>query len=108
MDPYPKPPKKPDSFILQPYSKSFQDLVATESRLRELMEGSYVPSDPTDPDPWDKDEAFKTWEHGRRFISQTINNDGSLLDYGCANGFLLRCLQEWSSHQLNPYGTDID
>ena len=103
MDPSPRPTTKPDSFSPRPYSQGFKDLIADEDRLRELMEGSYALAD-----VWNKDEAMEGWEHGRRFIAQAINKDGSFLDYGCANGFLLRSLQEWSPSKINVYGMDID
>jgi len=49
---------------------------------------------------------FKTWESRRKFISQAINKSGTILDIGCANGFLLKCLQKWSVYKLIPYGID--
>jgi trans-aconitate methyltransferase len=36
--------------------------------------------------------------------------DGSLLDLGCANGFLLECLREWGAERgrdLVPFGLDL-
>jgi len=85
------------------YSKEFEELISSEGRLRQLIEGSHVSIT-----PWNPDVAWKDWEQGRRFISEAIYKDGSILDYGCANGFLLRCLKEWSSHQLDAYGYDHD
>lgn len=51
---------------------------------------------------------FKIWETHRKFISQAINKGGIILDIGCANGFLLKCLQNWSVYKLIPYGIDRD
>lgn len=87
-----------------PYSPEFLDLISNEKRLRDLLvEGGYVTTE-----PWDKEVAWQTWERSRRFIAGAINKDGSILDYGSANGFLLRCLQEWSPHKIKVYGIDTD
>ena len=50
--------------------------------------------------------SFETWKRARSFIASAIHRPGSLLDIGCANGFLLRCLTEWSTHELTPFGID--
>lgn len=87
----------------RPESQEFQELISSEEKLKELLAGSGF-----HPEPWDKETAFKKWEEGRCFIADAVNQDGSILDYGCANGFLLRCLQEWTGKQLDPYGLDIN
>lgn len=53
-------------------------------------------------------KSFNVYETTRFFISRSIDRDGTILDIGCANGFLLRCLQEWSGRTLVPYGVDKD
>ncbi len=50
--------------------------------------------------------TYKKWKQTRRFIVQAINKEGSFLDIGCANGFLLKCLQAWQPNPLNIYGID--
>jgi SAM-dependent methyltransferase len=52
--------------------------------------------------------SYSNWMQRRDFIAKAINKDGTILDVGCANGFLIRCLQEWSNHKLVPYGIDTD
>ena len=52
--------------------------------------------------------SYSNWRQSREFIAKAINKDGTIFDIGCANGFLIRCLQEWSHHKLVPYGIDID
>lgn len=84
-------------------SAEFQAWIADDQKIKKLLEGSHVFTE-----PWDKKIAWEQWEKGRQFITSAIDKDGSLLDYGCANGFLLRSLQEWSEHKLDPYGFDID
>lgn len=69
--------------------------------MRKMLEGSCFFSV-----PWDQKRAFRQWERRRSFIARAIKKNGKLLDVGCANGFLLRCLQEWSNHNLIPYGID--
>ncbi len=84
-------------------AESFNDLISCPARLRNLLAGSWVTSD-TD----DAASLFRAWEESRRFIADAITGPGRILDYGCANGFLLRCVLEWSDHQLEPYGVDIE
>lgn len=71
--------------------------------MHQLLEGSCVYSDVRDPAV-----LLAEWERSRRFITRAIDSPGSILDYGSANGFLLRSLQEWSDHRLVPFGIEID
>jgi hypothetical protein len=64
--------------------------------LSELLEGSFS-----------KGSDYSEWEAKRKFIVTAIDVDGSLLDVGCANGFLLMSLKAWSQHNLECYGIDI-
>lgn len=50
---------------------------------------------------------YYEWEQKRKFISFCFDDDGSMLDIGCAGGLFLRSIQEWSRHKLIPYGVDI-
>lgn len=52
--------------------------------------------------------TLSDWEGQRRLIAKAIHHPGTLLDVGCANGLLLRCLLDWSPHPLVPYGIDPD
>ena len=79
------------------YSNSFQTLVSDSKRLKQLFAGSSFGA----PD-------LSGWEGNRKFIAQAINQSGTILDIGCGNGFLLRCLQEWQDHSLTPYGIDTN
>ncbi len=78
------------------YSPEFKQLVEG-GKLREVLRGSHVDA-PT----------LEKWEEGRRFIAEGIHKDGTILDYGCANGFLLRSLEEWTDYEIDPYGIDTD
>lgn len=46
------------------------------------------------------------WKRIRRFITKAIHKDGTFLDIGCANGFLMQCLMHWSEYSITPYGID--
>ncbi len=52
--------------------------------------------------------TYSEWKAKRQFIADLVDHDGSILDIGCANGFFLRSLQEWSGRQLVPYGVDTN
>ena len=50
------------------------------------------------------------WRAERGPILDAMESDGDLLDVGCANGFLLKCLREWGTERgltLTPHGLDI-
>lgn len=78
------------------YSQDFQQLISDPSRLNSLLTNCHYRG------------SFQNWENERKFIVQAIDRDGTILDIGCANGFFLRCLQEWSPHKLVPYGIDTE
>ena len=52
--------------------------------------------------------TYERWVKRKKFISDAIKQSGTFLDIGCGNGFLIRCLQEWSNFELIPFGVDID
>lgn len=47
------------------------------------------------------------WELLRRPIAAALDRDGTFLDIGCANGYLMRSLREWSSFRYEMHGVDI-
>lgn len=79
------------------YSPEFKQLIQKEEIVKSFLTGSHVIG-----------FDFKLWEKRRAFIADAIKKDGTILDVGCANGFLLRSLQEWSEHRLVPFGIDIE
>lgn len=60
--------------------------------------------------PWEasgKSGTAEDWEYARSHLACAVERDGSFLDIGCANGYLLECLPRWAPHRLDRYGTDI-
>ena len=47
------------------------------------------------------------WEYARSLVAHAIDRDGSFLDIGCANGYLLECLPRWTTWRLERWGLDI-
>ena len=51
----------------------------------------------------------KRWRAEREIILEAVDRDGTFLDVGCANGYLLECLVTWASQRgrkLVPFGLD--
>ncbi len=71
-----------------PRSIQLAEIVESDEKLRAAIEGSHLFSE-----PWEREEAWRAWEEGRKFIASAIDRDGTVLDFGSANGFLLKCLQ---------------
>lgn len=49
------------------------------------------------------------WRAKRGGVLDAVERDGTFLDVGCANGYLLECLVAWAAEQgkrLIPYGVD--
>ena len=63
--------------------------------------------------PWGqsgKSGDERAWTYGRSLICDAIHRDGSFLDVGCANGYLMECIKKWTAergHCIEPYGLDI-
>ena len=38
---------------------------------------------------------------------EAIDRDGSFLDVGCANGYLLESIVRWSERRIEPFGLDF-
>jgi SAM-dependent methyltransferase len=78
------------------------------ARVRSL-EAAYLASD----DPIEQSGfhgGAVRWLAEREPILQAVEGDGSFLDIGCANGYLLECLVRWARErriELEPFGVDI-
>jgi SAM-dependent methyltransferase len=74
--------------------------------MRAIFDAAYLESEgPRAQSGFGGDEA--RWEVGRRPIADAIDRDGTFLDIGCANGYLLECVVRWSAHRIEPYGLDF-
>jgi SAM-dependent methyltransferase len=54
--------------------------------------------------------SAQDWEVLRKPIADCLTNAGSFLDIGCANGYLLECILNWTQErnvQIIPYDLDI-
>ena len=47
------------------------------------------------------------WEWSRSHVADAIDRDGTFLDVGCANGYLMECLPRWTSFDVEPFGLEI-
>ncbi len=83
------------NFNVSDYSNEFKKLLEDKDKIQSLIDENQVVG-----------VDFNQWTKIRSFISKSINKGGKFLDIGCANGFLLRCLQEWCDYKIEPYGID--
>lgn len=86
-----------------------EDLNEWFLKLKEKVENAYLSSD----EPW-KQSGFsgpeERWIKCRKPVAECINESGTFLDIGCANGYLLECLKKWTEERglgIIPYGIDI-
>lgn len=52
-------------------------------------------------------DPVRKWEEARKLVALPFDKEGSVLDIGCANGFLLKSIEHWSNKKLNCYGIDL-
>ncbi len=79
------------------------------SSLKRELEGAYLQYD----EPW-RQSGFsgpeERWVKCRKPIADCIEQSGSFLDIGCANGYLLECILKWTAERninIIPYGLDL-
>ena len=81
-----------------------------EAKWHAAMARLVVPHYLSADTPWGgsgKSGTHEDWEYSRSLIAHAIDHDGSFLDVGCANGYLLESLPGWTPHRLDLYGLDI-
>lgn len=73
--------------------------------VRNVLETAYV----LHVEPW-RQSGFSgpedRWVSLRRPVADCIDHDGSFLDIGCANGYLIECCLKWTAErgvQIDPY-----
>ena len=78
-------------------------------RISEFITHAYLSADT----PWGqsgKSGDVRSWDYARSLVCDAIHKDGSFLDVGCANGFLMECVKRWAALRgriVDPYGLDI-
>ena len=66
------------------------------SEIRSLLENGYLPAET----PWKKSGKsglFEEWAKLRIPISECVETSGTFLNIGCASGFLLESLLDWTT-----------
>jgi hypothetical protein len=69
-----------------------------------------VPAYLASPTPWGqsgKSGDAGDWEYARSHVAHAIDRDGAFLDVGCANGFLMESIVDWTPFAVEPYGLDL-
>lgn len=82
------------------------DEEAWHQAVQSLVVPAYLAADT----PWGqsgKSGTAEDWEWSRSLVADAIDHDGSFLDIGCANGFLMECLGRWTTFDVEPYGLEI-
>ncbi len=54
--------------------------------------------------------TYEDWERSRRPVAAAIERSGTFLDVGCANGYLMECVQAWCAERgltVDPYGMEL-
>jgi hypothetical protein len=86
------------------------DFVAWDARTRELLEKSYVSAGDGPMGAGSRRSSVGGWRAKRQHLAVPMDRDGSWLDVGCANGFLLATLPTWCAEgdiAVEPYGLEL-
>ncbi len=82
---------------------------STAADTLRLQQVAYLRADT----PWGQSGnggTIEDWERSRRPVAAAIERAGTFLDIGCANGFLMECVQAWCAERgvaVEPYGMDL-
>lgn len=78
-----------------------------------LLERAYLAAE----EPWQqsgssigKKTTVDEWIAKRRCIADCMERSGTFLDVGCANGYLMECVVQWTAERgviIDPYGLDF-
>lgn len=81
-----------------------------QRRTSAALAGSYLgDDDPRWQSGFDGDPEL--WREARSLVLDAVPAGGSLLDVGCANGYLMECLDAWARErglELTLYGLELD
>jgi len=74
-----------------------------------LLETKYLAgTNPREQSGFGRDQL--DWERYRRVVTAPIEGDGTFLDIGCANGFLMESVVAWAAeagYAIEPFGVEI-
>jgi trans-aconitate methyltransferase len=93
----------------QDLERGIIDEVAWSRRVVDALAGAYL----LDEDPrWQSgfDGDSRLWREARELILAPVHRDGTLLDIGCASGYLMECLHAWAlerGRHLSVYGLEL-
>jgi SAM-dependent methyltransferase len=85
------------------------DLERWFENTRVVLETAYL----SEVEPWRQSGMSgpeERWINLRKPVADCIDRDGSFLDIGCANGYLMECVMRWTAERglrIDPYGVDI-
>ncbi len=80
------------------------------AHVRAVLETAYTAA--PDDEPWrqsGQSGPYERWELLRKPVAHCMDRDGTFLDIGCANGYLLECCLPWTAERgirIEPYGLD--
>lgn len=86
-----------------------QELDAWFENMHHVLETAYL----AQSEPWRQSGMSgpeERWISLRKPVANCIDRDGSFLDIGCANGYLLECCMRWTAERgllIEPFGLDI-
>jgi hypothetical protein len=86
------------------------DLEAWDERTRQLLEDAYLAAGDGPIGSGSRRASVGDWRAKRQHLSVPMDRDGSWLDVGCANGFLLATLPAWCAERevtIEPYGLEL-
>jgi hypothetical protein len=86
------------------------DLDAWDARTRELLEAAYIEAGDGPRGSGSGHASVGDWRAKRQHLSAPMDRDGSWLDVGCANGFLMATLPSWCAERdvnIEPYGLEL-
>ena len=78
-------------------------------QISQVITPAYLAADT----PWGqsgKSGDERAWTYARSLICDAVHKDGTFLDVGCANGYLMECMQRWTAERgldVEPHGLDI-
>ena len=86
------------------------DLDAWDARTRSLLEQAYVQGGDGPRGSGSGNASVGDWRAKRQHLTMPMDRDGSWLDVGCANAFLMASLPSWCAERgviIDPFGLEL-